>query len=182
MGWDYKVFMARHRDFDNNVNINSSFFPLNFRSPLNQKVYNSFIVPAGKQRPYFHYSLQQSFNFWEVPINTQTNIVILITRNGMGEGDLALRHTLIDKYLQLLVASGLQPAIICFYAEGVKLVVKDSPVLETLRTLESRGVHLVVCATCLNYYGLSDQNEVGIVGGMGDILEAQWRAEKVITL
>jgi hypothetical protein len=41
---------------------------------------------------------------------------------------------------------------------------------------------LVLCSTCLEYYGLLDQVEVGIVGGMTDIIEAQWRAEKVITL
>jgi hypothetical protein len=29
---------------------------------------------------------------------------------------------------------------------------------------------------------LQDQVEVGIVGGMTDIIEAQWRADKVITL
>lgn len=100
----------------------------------------------------------------------------------MGQADQALQSTLIDKYLQLLVASDLHPAIICFYAEGVKLVISDSPVIDSLRILESRGVHLVVCATCLNFYHLQDQNVVGIVGGMGDILEAQWRADKVITL
>lgn len=115
-------------------------------------------------------------------MDKQANTVILIARNGMGDADQALSHTLIDKYLQLMVASELNPGVICFYAEGVKLVVSTSPVIDALRALETRGVHLVVCATCLNYYGLQNQNVVGIVGGMGDILEAQWRAEKVIAL
>jgi hypothetical protein len=39
-----------------------------------------------------------------------------------------------------------------------------------------------VCSTCLNHFGLSDQRRVGLVGGMNDIIEAQWRADKVITL
>jgi hypothetical protein len=43
-------------------------------------------------------------------------------------------------------------------------------------------VHLVICSTCLNYYSLADHVQVGVVGGMTDILEAQWRADKVITL
>jgi hypothetical protein len=43
-------------------------------------------------------------------------------------------------------------------------------------------VRLIVCSTCLNYFGLTDKVKVGIVGGMADILEAQVRAEKVITL
>ncbi len=112
----------------------------------------------------------------------QPNTVILVTRDGMGDSEQELRHTLIDKYLQLMVASDLRPGVICFYADGVKLVLPLSPVIDSLKILESRGVHIIICSTCLNFHGLLGQNVVGIVGGMSDILEAQWRAEKVITI
>ena len=74
------------------------------------------------------------------------------------------------------------PAVICFYAEGVFLVVEGSPVLETLRSLEAKGVRLVICNTCLNFYELADKVQVGVVGGMTDMIEAQNLAAKVITL
>ncbi|HEY4691832.1 MAG TPA: DsrE family protein, partial [Bellilinea sp.] len=64
----------------------------------------------------------------------------------------------------------------------VKLAVAGSPVLETLMSLEAKGVHLILCSTCLNYFNLADQVQVGIVGGMPDIIEAQRKAAKVITL
>jgi sulfur relay (sulfurtransferase) complex TusBCD TusD component (DsrE family) len=51
-----------------------------------------------------------------------------------------------------------------------------------LQALEANGVPLVICQTCLNHFGLADKVKVGIVGGMTDIIEAQWRADKVITL
>jgi hypothetical protein len=108
--------------------------------------------------------------------------VILITRNGMGEADQTLQHKLISTYLKLLDEHDLLPGAICFYTEGVRLAVEGSPVLETLGSLEKKGVRLVLCSTCLNYFNLMDQVKVGIVGGMGDILEAQTRACKVITL
>jgi selenium metabolism protein YedF len=108
--------------------------------------------------------------------------VILITRNGMGAGDQELQHKLIKTYLTLLTDSNTLPAAICFYTEGVKLVVAGSPVLAELKALEAKGVHLVLCSTCLNHYGLTQAGQVGIVGGMTDIIEAQWRADKVITL
>jgi intracellular sulfur oxidation DsrE/DsrF family protein len=110
------------------------------------------------------------------------NSVILITNEGMGRADLALQHTLIGKYLELLQASGDLPAAICFYTDGVKLIVEGSPVLAQLASLEQKGVRLVVCSTCLNYFGLTEKVRVGIVGGMGDILTAQAGADKVITL
>jgi len=34
----------------------------------------------------------------------------------------------------------------------------------------------------LKYFDLTDKVQVGIVGGMGDIIEAQMKAEKVITI
>lgn len=108
--------------------------------------------------------------------------VVLINRNGMGEADPELQIKLITTYLRLLDESDALPGAICFYAEGVFLVVEGSPVLESLRSLEEKGVHLVLCNTCLNYYDLADQVAVGIVGGMTDIIEAQRLAGKVITL
>jgi len=108
--------------------------------------------------------------------------VILVTRYGMGNGPEELQLTLIGKYLQLLSQAEDFPAAICFYTEGVKMVIKGSPVLDQLAMLEKKGVRLIVCSTCLEYFGLSDKVLIGIVGGMADILEAQLRAGKVITL
>jgi len=114
-----------------------------------------------------------------MPTNDTT---LLITRKGMGEADPALQTKLIQTYFKLIDESDALPGVICFYAEGVHLVVAGSPVLESLHSLEAKGVRLVICNTCLNFYGLADQVAVGIHGGMTDIIEAQRRAAKVITL
>ena len=110
------------------------------------------------------------------------NTIILITNNGIGKADIQLQQTLAGKYLELLNQSGELPAAICFYTDGVRLVCDGSPVIEQLRAVETKGVRLLICSTCLNYFNLTDKVQVGIVGGMGDILEAQIKAEKVITL
>jgi hypothetical protein len=108
--------------------------------------------------------------------------VIIINRNGMGEADQVLQHRLVGTYLKLLDEHNILPGAICFYAEGVHLALESSPVLETLISLEEKGVRLILCSTCVDYYELKDRIKVGIVGGMGDILEAQRAAAKVITL
>ena len=110
------------------------------------------------------------------------NTVLLITRQGMGSADEALQQKLLDKYLELLLANGSLPAAVCFYTDGVKLVVEGSPLLERLSQVEKKGVRLIVCSTCLSYFGLTEKVKVGIVGGMPDIIEAQAKAAKVITL
>jgi hypothetical protein len=108
--------------------------------------------------------------------------VILITRNGMGEADPELQKKLLTTYLTLLIESNIMPGAICFYADGVRLAVTGSPVINQLKTLETRGVHLILCSTCLSFFNLTDQVQVGIVGGMTDILEAQRQATKMISL
>jgi selenium metabolism protein YedF len=108
--------------------------------------------------------------------------IILVTNNGMGKADLPLQHKLIAKYFELLNQNDNLPNAICFYTEGVKLTVTGSPVLEQLKALEAKGVRLIICSTCLDFYSLNNQIQVGIVGGMSDIIEAQTKASKVITI
>jgi len=108
--------------------------------------------------------------------------ILVVTSYGMGKGPEELQLLLMSKYLQLLDQGENYPAAICFYTEGVKMVIDGSPVLEQLHALEKKGVRLIVCSTCINYFGLADKVKIGIVGDMADILEAQFRAGKVITL
>ena len=108
--------------------------------------------------------------------------IVQVTNHGMGKGDQALQLKLIGKYLELIQLNEGLPNTICFYTDGVKLVTEGSPVLEQLRALESKGVRLIVCSTCLEHYALTEKVQVGIVGGMTDIIEAQVKAGKVITL
>ncbi len=113
-------------------------------------------------------------------MNNQT--VLLFTRAGLGEAPADLQGKLAQKFLTLILESGLLPAKILFYTDGVRLACSGSPVLDPLKQLEGKGVELVLCKTCLDYFGLGEQVETGIVGGMPDIIEAMAKAEKVISL
>ena len=110
------------------------------------------------------------------------NMAIVVTRDGMGHTDPDLSQKLIGKWLAIVEENGKLPGAICFYTEGVKLVCEGSPVLEQLESFEKKGVHLIICQTCLAALGLEDRVAVGVVGGMGDIVAAQWMADKVVTL
>ena len=108
--------------------------------------------------------------------------VLLFTRNGMGDAPENLQQTLAVKFLSLAAQAEEKPAQILFYAEAVKLVCEGSLVLQWLRMLEAAGVELIVCSTCLDYFGLTEKVMVGQVGGMPGILAALQAAEKVISL
>lgn len=108
--------------------------------------------------------------------------VLLFTRNGLGEGPAELQQKLAVKYLTLTLESGDYPARILFYTDGVRLACQGSPALDALDKLEKAGVELVLCQTCLETYGLLERVAVGVVGGMGDILESLQKSAKVISL
>lgn len=108
--------------------------------------------------------------------------VLVFTRNGMGEAPEGLQQTLVAKFLSLAAQAEEKPAKILFYTEGVKLVCEGSPVLQWLRIMEDAGVELIVCSTCLEYFGLIDKVRVGKVGGMPGILAALQEADKVVSL
>ncbi len=110
------------------------------------------------------------------------NAVIMITREGMGYAEPALQQKVLDTYLRLLLENNTLPGAICFYTEGVRLAVEGSPLLDRLKEVEQKGVHLIVCSTCLNHYGLAEKVRVGVIGGMPDIIAAQIEASKVITI
>ena len=109
-------------------------------------------------------------------------MVFVFTRNGMGEAPEGLQQTLVANFLSLAAQAEEKPAKILFYTEGVKLVCEGSPVLQWLRILEDAGVELIVCSTCLEYFGLIDKVRVGKVGGMPGILAALQEADKVVSL
>jgi len=112
----------------------------------------------------------------------KTDLVYLFTRNGMGHGPADLQTALAKKMLTLTLQSGELPARILFYTDGVRLACEGSTVLDELRALETAGVELILCQTCLKTYDLINQVQVGIVGGMGDILQTLQQAPRVISL
>jgi len=105
------------------------------------------------------------------------NTLILFTRNGMGDAPAELQQKLAGIFLNLL-NKDTAPGVVAFYGEGVRLTCSDSPVLDQLRALADKGTRLVICQTCLDYYGLRDKVHVG----MGDIVAAMASANKVISV
>jgi sulfur relay (sulfurtransferase) complex TusBCD TusD component (DsrE family) len=108
--------------------------------------------------------------------------VLLFTRFGLGHATEDLQKTLASKFLTLMLESGKLPGKMLFYTDGVRLACAGSPVVDLLKHYETRGVELVLCKTCLDSFGLTAQVQVGVVGGMGDILEAMQQAGQVISL
>ena len=109
--------------------------------------------------------------------------MIVFKSQGLGITDVQpLKEKLAKSYLNLLLEMDPLPAAICFYTDGVRLACEGSPILNELKALETKGIRLILCQTCIDAFGLTDKVKVGVVGGMGDIITAMWQADSVITV
>ncbi|MBN1297686.1 sulfurtransferase-like selenium metabolism protein YedF [bacterium] len=96
----------------------------------------------------------------------------VIASETMGRGDDRLGVILMKAYINTLKDLDRLPDTIIFYNGGVRLAVDDSPVLEALKELEEAGVEILVCGTCLDFFGLKDRLGVGVISNMFDIAGA----------
>ena len=57
---------------------------------------------------------------------------------------------------------------------------EDADTLEDLKTLESEGVKILTCGTCLDFYGIKDKLAVGAVTNMYEIVETMENAKSIV--
>ena len=107
---------------------------------------------------------------------------VFVGRDIIGDGDRELGTNLMRMYFYTLTQSEDKPGAVLFMNAGVKLPTLDEQVAEHLKALSDAGTEILVCGTCLNFYGLSDQLKVGTVSNMYDIVTRMGKAAKVISL
>lgn len=95
--------------------------------------------------------------------------VVQVTASTMGAGDDELGALLMRAYLKTQAQLEQRPQTILFYNSGVKLCCAGSLLIDDLRNLESEGIEILACGTCLNYFELADQLVVGRVTDMLEI-------------
>lgn len=115
--------------------------------------------------------------------SVRTDVVIFLGSDVIGRGDdRSLGGLLMQKYLHTLGGHRIKPRAILLMNDGVRLVSKESPVLEELKQLNGQGIDILACGTCLDRFGLTDKVGVGTVSNMYDITDSMLKASKVITM
>ena len=112
----------------------------------------------------------------------QSDTVYLITQQTLGHGNNELGTILIKSFFYALLEKEPLPRAIMFINGGVFLTTEDSPVLEHLAALSTKGVQIQSCGLCLDFYDLKDKLVVGEITNMYSIIEELSSAAKAITL
>ncbi|OHW61618.1 SirA-like protein [Andreesenia angusta] len=114
--------------------------------------------------------------------NVSKNTVIMFDKDKMGHGNDELGAVLIKGFIYTLTELEELPSALLFVNSGIKLTTTGSAVIEDIKQLEARGVEILSCGTCLDYYGLQDGLEVGGVTNMYTIVEKLMEASNTIKL
>lgn len=110
-----------------------------------------------------------------------SDFVVFLGKNYIGEGSEELGQNLMRMFLYTLTETTELPTHILMMNSGVKLAVEDEQAVEHLKNLHEKGIELLVCGACLNYYGLTEALKIGTVSNMFDIAGKMQAAGKVIS-
>lgn len=108
--------------------------------------------------------------------------MVLLHAEQMGRGDEALGAKLMGSFLRTLATTEPKPDAIVFYNAAVRLLGPGSAQLEPLRELHQAGVDLLACITCLEFFALTKDIQVGQVSNMREIVQRTMAAAKVVTV
>jgi selenium metabolism protein YedF len=96
-------------------------------------------------------------------------LLVQITADTMGSGDDELGGLLLRSFVKTQAELENPPEAILFYNNGVRLCCEGSLLLDDLRALETSGIEIIACGTCLNFFELADELAVGRVTDMLEI-------------
>lgn len=113
---------------------------------------------------------------------TNDEFVIVITSDKLGAGDEELGKLLMKTYTYTLNETKPYPKAVIFINSGVKLVVEGAETLENIQKLQDKGIEIISCGTCLDFYNIKDKLKAGVVGNMYTIVEYMHTASKVINI
>ncbi len=107
---------------------------------------------------------------------------IFISSDKMGEGNDELGRVLIKGFIYTLTECKPYPKHIILVNGGVKLSTENEATIENLKILEKAGVEILSCGTCLDYYGLKEELQVGTVTNMYTIVEIMKNSSQTISI
>jgi len=108
--------------------------------------------------------------------------VMLITSERLGDGADELGRLLMKNFIITLMELDRLPDRMLFLNSGALLTTEGSEVLEALEALGNKGVEILTCGVCLDFYHRKDKLKAGSVTNMLTIAESLIKAGSVIRM
>lgn len=114
-------------------------------------------------------------------VSSLSNKMFIMQGSGIGGGDPVLAKKMMRGFLKMLGKQKEKPNSIFFLGDSVKLLIKESPVLDFLKVLESEGVELLICKAAVEFYEIENELAIGRIISTGIWMEKMNQYE-VVTL
>jgi selenium metabolism protein YedF len=129
-------------------------------------------VEISRVENYFSIEIKRNNKSVENDKNNKTGKVYFIKSDKLGQGEDELGLVLMQGFIYTLLEVDPLPEKIIFINSGVKIPIKNEDAVESLEKLEEKGVNILACGTCLDYYELKEELVVGRVSNMYEILDS----------
>ena len=119
----------------------------------------------------------------EIACNLDTRrkgMLVVLSGCTMGSGDEKLGKALMKAFVFALTKQDVLPETILCYNTGAYLTTEGADTLEDLKLLESEGVTVLTCGTCLDFYGLKEKLAVGGITNMYEIVQRMESAQTIV--
>jgi len=109
-------------------------------------------------------------------------LVVVISRDTMGEGAMELGKVLIKGFIYSLTELPVPPRSVIFLNSGAHLTSLGANTIDDIKKLEQKGVEILTCGTCLNFFGIQDKLAAGTITNMYGITERMAGAANIINI
>lgn len=122
-----------------------------------------------------------SSDAYQCDIPEKSTMIYVISADAMGRGNDELGWALLQTYIQTIKEVSPLPEKILLYNSGVKLVTASSGALTALEELHTKGVEILACGTCLDFFKLKSAIKLGSISNMYDIMQAMADADRIVS-
>lgn len=145
---------------------------------------NAFYSETIKEDSYWRVKIVKGYPC-EVPMEAEKkepekDILLIIGSDVMGKEE-KLGKILIKAFFETMKVTKEIPHTIFFLNAGVKLTTTNEEIIPILKDIETMGVEIFSCGTCLKHYNIESELKVGyrgttnhIVEGMKDFKKTVW--------
>jgi len=149
-------------------------------------VNRGFTVAESETDGAFALTISPSGSTVAAPVRTVTGkggaTVMLVASDRLGDGPEELGRLLMKNFIITLLDLAEPPDRMLFVNTGVLLTTEGSEVLEALEQLGNRGVEVLSCGVCLDFFHRKEKLVAGTVTNMFTIAESLMGAGSVIRL
>lgn len=131
---------------------------------------------------FYEISIKKEINGCEIINSEHKKLTIVVSTDKLGFGNDELGTLLMKSYMYALSENDRVPDDLIFLNGGVKLTTDGSECVESIKRLQDKGVNILSCGTCLDFYNIKDKLLVGEISNMYTIIEKMNTAENTIKI